>query len=74
MMSEAMFVAMLVLFWVAECLFGALVIYWIHRQGFGGEGVAGGNTFPLEDPGLTELSFGIWRLFFAGIVLLIKPC
>ncbi len=71
MMSETMFVAMLVLFWVAEFLFGALVIYWFLRQGFGDEGVASGEAFPLEDPALTKQSLGIWGLFFAGIILLI---
>lgn len=71
MMSETMFVAMLVVFWIAEFLFGSLVVYWFLRQGFGDEGVASGETFPLESPALTKQSLGIWGLFFSGIVLLI---
>lgn len=71
MMSETMFVAMLALFWIAEFLFGGLVVYWFLRQGFGNKGVASGEMFPLEDPALTKQSLGIWGLFFASIVLLI---
>jgi hypothetical protein len=71
MMSETMFVAMLALFWIAEFLFGGLVIYWFLRQGFGDEGVVSGTDFPLEDPSLTKQSLGIWGLFFGFIVLMI---
>ena len=71
MMSETMFVAMLALFWIAEFLFGALVVYWFLRQGFGDEGVVSGTDFPLEDPSLTKQSLGIWGLFFGFIVLMI---
>jgi|AntDeeMetagen192_2_1112575.scaffolds.fasta_scaffold00296_3 hypothetical protein len=71
MMSETMFVAMLALFWVAEFLFGSLVVYWFLQQGFGNEGVASGELFPLEDPAVTKQSLGIWGLFFAGIVVMI---
>jgi hypothetical protein len=71
MMSETMFVAMLALFWIAEFLFGGLVIYWFLRQGFGDEGVVSGTDFPLEDPSLTKQSLGIWGLFFGFIALMI---
>ena len=71
MMSETMFVAMLALFWIAEFLFGALVVYWFLRQGFGDKGVVSGTDFPLEDPSLTKQSLGIWGLFFAASVLMI---
>jgi hypothetical protein len=71
MMSESLFIGMLVLFWVAEFLFGAVVIYWFVRQGFADEGTASGTDFPLEDPALTKQSLGIWGLFFVAIVLMI---
>jgi len=70
-MSESMFVGMLALFWIAEFLFGALVIYWFIRQGFGDKGVATGTDYPLESAALTKQSLGIWGLFFAAIVLMI---
>lgn len=69
MMSESMFVGMLALFWVAEFVFGAIVIYWFLRQGFADEGTASGTDFPLEDPSLTKQSLAIWGLFFLVIVV-----
>lgn len=71
MMSETMFIAMLALFWIAEFLFGGLVVYWFLRQGFGDEGVASGTDFPLEPPSLTKQSLGIWGVFFGVIALMI---
>jgi hypothetical protein len=69
MMSESMFVGMLVLFWLAEFAFGAVVIYWFVRQGFADDGTASGTDFPLEDPRLTKQSLGIWGLFFVALVV-----
>lgn len=70
-MGESLFVGMLVLFWVAEFLFGAVVIYWFVKQGFADSGTVSGTDFPLEDPRLTKQSLGIWGLFFLAIVLMI---
>jgi hypothetical protein len=70
-MGESLFVGMLALFWIAEFLFGALVVYWFVRQGFAGEGVAAGDQFPLERPSVTKQSLAIWGLFFLGIALMI---
>jgi len=71
MMSESLFVGMLALFWIAEFLFGSVVIYWFFRQGFADAGTASGTDFPLEDSSLTKQSLGIWGLFFLAIALMI---
>jgi len=55
MMSETMIVG----FWIAEFLFGSLVVYWFLRQGFGDERVASSEMFPLEDAAFTKQSLGI---------------
>ncbi len=55
MMSETMIVR----FWIAEFLFGSLVVYWFPRQGFEDEGVANGEMCPLEDAAFTKQPLGI---------------
>lgn len=70
MMGETLFIAMLVLFWVAEFAFGAVVIRWFLKQGFAGEGRSQGD-YALETPALTKQSLLIWALFFGGLVALI---
>lgn len=69
-MGETLFVGMLALFWLAEFVFGVVVVGWFVRQGFAGEGRARGD-FPLEEWSVTKGSLTIWAAFFVGLVLLI---
>jgi hypothetical protein len=70
MMSEGLFTAMLVLFWVAELTFGSLVAYWFITQGFDDDRATAGETvFPLEDRSVTMRSLGLWAGFFGAVLL-----
>ena len=70
MMSEGLFTGMLVLFWVAEAAFGALVAYWFVTQGFDSdEETASGVQLELEDRSETVRSLAIWGAFFGLLVL-----
>lgn len=69
MMGKGLFSGMIVLFWVAEALFGALVVYWFLTQGFDTDREAGGEPTELEDRSTTVRSLGMWAAFFAAIIL-----
>ncbi|MEZ3118105.1 hypothetical protein RYH80_19500 [Halobaculum sp. MBLA0147] len=69
MMGKGMFTGMVVLFWLAEAIFGTLVVYWFVTQGFDDEGTSVGELKPLEDSSYTIKSLGMWGIFFAVIIL-----
>lgn len=70
MMGEGLFTGMIVLFWVAEALFGTLVLYWFLTQGFDSDkDTAAGGPVELEDSSVTITSLGMWAVFFGVIVL-----
>lgn len=70
MMSEGLFTGMIVLFWVAEATFGALVAYWFVTQGFDSDtDTARSGPVELEDRSETVRSIAIWGVFF-GLLLL----
>lgn len=72
MMGQTLFTVVIGLFWLAEAVFGAVVIYWFVTQGFAErehETVA--ETRPLESWDYTKGSLKMWAGFFAAIVLLI---
>jgi hypothetical protein len=69
MMGEGLFTGMIVLFWVAEALFGLVVLYWFVTQGFDSDRDTGGGPVELEDSSVTLTSLGMWGLFFGAIVL-----
>jgi hypothetical protein len=70
MMSQGLFTGMIVLFWVAEALFGALVVYWFLTQGFDSDAdTAAGRPVELEDKSETLRSLGMWAAFFGAIIL-----
>lgn len=70
MMGKGLFTAMVVLFWVAELVFGALIAYWFLTQGFdSGEGTASGVVVELEDRSETMKSLAMWGAFFAFIIV-----
>jgi hypothetical protein len=61
---------MIVLFWVAEALFGALVVYWFLTQGFDSDAdTTAGGPVELEDKSETLRSLGMWAAFFGAIIL-----
>ncbi|WP_089768370.1 hypothetical protein [Halobellus clavatus] len=69
-MSQGLFTGMIVLFWVAEALFGALVVYWFLTQGFDSDAdTAAGGPVELEDKSETLRSLGMWAAFFGAIIL-----
>ena len=50
MMGQGLFTGMIVLFWVAEALFGLLVVYWFLTQGFDSDSdTATSGPVELED-------------------------
>lgn len=71
MMGETLFTAFLVLFWVSEFAFAAVVVYWFVTQGFS----EGDHDRPvvrdLESPSYTRTSLLLWVGFFAVLVALI---
>ncbi|MFD1686863.1 hypothetical protein [Halobellus litoreus] len=70
MMSQGLFTGMIVLFWVAEALFGALVVYWFLTQGFDSDrDTADTGPVELEDSAETLRSLGLWAAFFGVIIL-----
>lgn len=70
MMSETMFTGMVVLFWVAELAFGALVAYWFITQGFDSDAAsARGAVSEMEDRSSVLKSLAMWGLFFVVIVV-----
>jgi hypothetical protein len=70
MMGQGLFTGMIVLFWVAEALFGLLVVYWFLTQGFDSdEDTATSGPVELEDRSVTIKSLGMWALFFAAIIV-----
>jgi hypothetical protein len=70
MMGKGLFTGMIVLFWVAEALFGTLVLYWFLTQGFDSDAdTAAGGPVELEDRSVTIKSLGMWAAFFAVIIL-----
>ncbi len=72
MMGQTLFTALIVLFWVAEFAFAAVVVYWFVTQGFSDEekGATSGVK-PLESKRFTRNSLLMWGGFFLAIVLLI---
>lgn len=72
MMSQTTFTAVIALFWLAEAVFGALVVYWFVTQGFAERGHATvAETRPLESWDYTKRSLTMWAGFFAAILVLI---
>lgn len=70
MMGQGLFTGMIVLFWVAEALFGLLVVYWFLTQGFDSDtDTATSGPVELEDSSVTIKSLGMWAVFFAAIVV-----
>lgn len=69
MMGKGLFTGMIVLFWIAEALFGTLVLYWFLTQGFDSDNDTGGGPVELEDSSVTIKSLGMWAIFFAVIIL-----
>lgn len=71
-MSETVFTALLVVFWLAEFSFAVVVTYWFVTQGFASEekGLSAGPR-PLESREFTLRSLLMWGGFFAAIGLLI---
>jgi hypothetical protein len=70
MMGKGLFSGMIVLFWVAEALFGTLVLYWFLTQGFDSdEDTAASGPVELEDSAVTIRSLGMWAAFFGVIIL-----
>ena len=70
MMNQGLFTGMIVLFWVAEALFGGLVVYWFLTQGFDSdEDTAASGPTELEDSSETLRSLGLWAAFFGAIIL-----
>lgn len=71
MMSEGLFTGLLVVFWLAEFAFAAVVVYWFVTQGFVDDDVAAGDQFPLESRAATRRSLAVWAAFFGALVVLI---
>jgi hypothetical protein len=70
MMGKGLFTGMIVLFWVAEALFGLLVVYWFLTQGFDSDkDTATSGPVELEDRSVTITSLGMWAVFFAAIIV-----
>lgn len=70
MMGQGLFTGMIVLFWVAEALFGLLVVYWFLTQGFDSDSdTATSGPVGLEDSSVTIKSLGMWAVFFAAIIV-----
>lgn len=72
MMGQTLFTALIVLFWVAEFTFAAVVVYWFLTQGFADEDDATvGQLKPLESKRYTRNSLLLWAGFFLAVVALI---
>ena len=74
MMNSTVFTGLLVVFWLAEFAFAAIVVYWFVTQGFSEPDPrteAGTGPRPLEDWAYTRTSLLMWAGFFVAIVLLI---
>lgn len=69
MMGPGLFKSMVYLFWLAECLFALLVVYWFITQGFSSRGFARVEDIPPESTGYTGVSLIIWIIFFAVILM-----
>jgi hypothetical protein len=70
MMGKSLFTGMVILFWVAEFAFGALIAYWFVTQGFDSDkGTASGAIVELEDRSETLKSLVIWGAFFGFILI-----
>ena len=70
MIGQGLFTGMIVLFWVAEALFGLLVVYWFLTQGFDSDSdTATSGPVELEDSSVTTKSLGMWAVFFAAIIV-----
>jgi hypothetical protein len=69
MMSQELFVGMVVLFWIAEFSFGSLVAYWFLTQGFDSDSATASGTTPLEDRSYTLQSLAMWAGFFGLLIL-----
>jgi cytochrome c oxidase assembly factor CtaG len=71
MIGESLFTGFLVLFWLAEAVFAAVVVYWFVTQGFS-ESEHGENVVhELEPRSYTNRSLLMWVGFFGILVLLI---
>ncbi|WP_049898193.1 hypothetical protein [Halococcus agarilyticus] len=70
MMSQTLFTGMIVVFWLAEFVFGTVVVYWFLTQGLGDErGTASGPVRTLEDRSYTVRSLVMWTGFFAVLLV-----
>jgi Ca2+/Na+ antiporter len=70
-MGESLFTGFLVLFWLAEAAFAAIVVYWFVTQGFS-ESEHGENVVhDLEERAYTNRSLLMWAGFFGFLVILI---
>lgn len=69
MMSQELFVGMVVLFWVAELCFGLLVAYWFVTQGFDSDEATATEVTQLESSSYTLRSLAMWAGFFAVLIL-----
>lgn len=71
MIGESLFTGFLVLFWLSEAVFAAVVVYWFVTQGLS-EGEHGASVVhDLEPRSYTNRSLLMWAGFFAFLVLLI---
>ena len=69
MISETLFTGMIVVFWLAEFTFGAVVVYWFLTQGLGDDqATASGPTRELEDRSYTLRSLTMWAGFFIILI------
>lgn len=69
MMSQELFVGMVVLFWIAELCFGLLVAYWFITQGFDSDEATARGVTQLESRSYTLRSLAMWAGFFAVLIL-----
>lgn len=71
MIGKGLFTGLLVLFWLAELAFAALVVYWFVSQGFSDADATSAEDVPLESRRVTRNSLLLWAGFFAFILVLI---
>jgi hypothetical protein len=71
MIGETLFTAFLVLFWLAEAVFAAVVVYWFVTQGFAEGEHDAPIVHDLEPRSYTNRSLLMWAGFFLALVLLI---
>ena len=72
MMSQTLFTGMIAVFWLAEFVFGAVVVYWFLTQGLDDkQATASGSVRDLENRSYTVRSLMVWAGFFAVLLVAI---